>query len=235
MTIQQNPIAFVSLGPGDPELITLKALKALQAADLIFCAATGKETEKRRSRSAALLSAYNLKAEVRTFHLPMSKQREAAMAVYRQLYLNARTAQEEGRKVAIAVEGDAGVYASMHYVLELLEAEGRPVSQLCGIPSFIAAGGVAHLHLIQQEERLLVVPGRVTTEELTEWLETHHTVVLMKLSQCETVVKTFMQVHPEYHYHYFENISTPQERHLTQVEEMLSLPFPYFSLMILKG
>jgi precorrin-2/cobalt-factor-2 C20-methyltransferase len=57
----------------------------------------------------------------------------------------------------------------------------------------------------------------------------------MKLSQCETVIKTFMQTHPEYHYHYFENISTPQERHLTQVEEMLSLPFPYFSLMILKG
>ena len=34
------PVLFVSLGPGDPELITLKSLKALQAADVIFCPAT---------------------------------------------------------------------------------------------------------------------------------------------------------------------------------------------------
>jgi precorrin-2/cobalt-factor-2 C20-methyltransferase len=233
--IHTFPIAFVSLGPGDPELITLKALKALQAADLIYCAATRKGSEEKRSRSATLLSAYDLKAEVRAFHLPMSKQREAALAVYQQLYRDALTAQEEGRKVAIAVEGDAGVYASMHYVLELLEADGRPVEQLCGIPSFIAAGGAGHLHLMQQEERLLVAPGQATAEELTAWLETRHTVVLMKLSQCEEAVKAFMQTHPEYQYHYFENVSTPQERHLTQVEEIRAIPFPYFSLMILKG
>jgi precorrin-2/cobalt-factor-2 C20-methyltransferase len=233
MAIHTFPIAFISLGPGDPELITLKALKTLQAADLIFCASTAKGAGEERSRSAALLSAYSLTAEVRTFHLPMSKQRKAALSVYRQLYRDALTAQEEGRKVAIAVEGDAGVYASMHYVLELLEADGRAVNQLCGIPSFIAAGGAAHLHLVQQDERLLVMPGQATAEELTEWLEARHTVVLMKLSQCEEMVKSFMQSHPEYQYHYFENVSTPQERHLTEVKQIVSLPFPYFSLMIL--
>jgi len=235
MTTQHYPITFVSLGPGDPELITLKALKALQSADLIFCAATADASNGVRSRSAALLSAYNLEAEVRTFNLPMSKQRDAALAVYQQLFRDALTAQNEGLKVAIAVEGDAGIYASMHYVLELLETEGAPVLQLCGIPSFIAAGGAGHLHLIQQDERLLVVPGQVTADELSQLLETRHTVVLMKLSQCESVVKAFMQAHPDHHYHYFENVSTPQERHIDQVAEILPLPFPYFSLMIIKN
>lgn len=235
MTIHQYPIAFVSLGPGDPELITLKALKALQAADVIYCAATGKETEAVNSRSAALLSTYNLKGEVRTFRLPMSKQRDAALAVYQQLYREALAAQQEGKNVAIAVEGDAGVYASMHYVLELLEAEGAPVCQLCGIPSFIAAGGAAHLHLMQQEERLLVVPGVITADELSQLLETHHTVVIMKLSQCESEVKTFIQSHPEHQYHYFENVSTSQQHHLSHAQDILTIPYPYFSLMIVKG
>ena len=35
-----HPIHFVSLGPGDPELITLKGLKTLQKADIIYCPAT---------------------------------------------------------------------------------------------------------------------------------------------------------------------------------------------------
>lgn len=50
-----------------------------------------------------------------------------------------RLEQKAGKRLAVAVEGDAGIYASVHYVLDLLEENGIPVEQLPGIPSFIAA------------------------------------------------------------------------------------------------
>ena len=54
-----------------------------------------------------------------------------------------RLEQKAGKRLAVAVEGDAGIYASVHYVLDLLEENGIPVEQLPGIPSFIAAEAAA--------------------------------------------------------------------------------------------
>ena len=65
-----------------------------------------------------------------------------------------RLEQKAGKRLAVAVEGDAGIYASVHYVLDLLEENGIPVEQLPGIPSFIAAEAAAKLHLISQKEIL---------------------------------------------------------------------------------
>ena len=50
-----NPILFVSLGPGEPELITVKGLKALQAADCIFCPETQTRDGRTLSRAAGIM------------------------------------------------------------------------------------------------------------------------------------------------------------------------------------
>ena len=95
-----------------------------------------------------------------------------------------RLEQKAGKRLAVAVEGDAGIYASVHYVLDLLEENGIPVEQLPGIPSFIAAEAAAKLHLISQKERLVIIPGNITSDELDMYLSHHHVPVIMKLSQC---------------------------------------------------
>ena len=234
MNPEISPVRFVSLGPGDPELITLKALKALQEADLIFCAATGRPGATERSRSADMLRTYALKGEIRTFRLPMSKQRDGALAVYRQLYADAARAQQQGLGVCIAVEGDAGVYASMHYVLELFEADGKPAEQLCGISSFIAAAAQARLHLMQQDQRLMVVPGNVSAPEMEQLLRQGYELAIMKLSQCAEDVRTFIPAHPQYKYHYFENVSMAEGCATSCPDEILTKEFPYFSLLIIQ-
>ena len=71
-----HPIHFVSLGPGDPELITLKGLKTLQKADIIYCPATqGKHGII--SRATDILKAIEVdESLIHPFILPMSKERE---------------------------------------------------------------------------------------------------------------------------------------------------------------
>ena len=72
-----NPIHFVSLGPGDPELITLKGLRTLRQADLIYCPATLTK-QGHTSRAMEILKDLDLdESRISPFALPMSKQRSA--------------------------------------------------------------------------------------------------------------------------------------------------------------
>ena len=112
-----HPIYFVSLGPGDAELITLKSLHALQQADIIYCPSTVREPDKILSRAATLLHKLDIKGDIHLFSLPMSKDRTKAIKVYRQLFEKMRLEQKAGKRLAVAVEGDAGIYASVHYCL----------------------------------------------------------------------------------------------------------------------
>ena len=67
---------FVSLGPGDPELITLKGLKKLRQADIIYCPATISKSGQLLSRAARIIEGLEIeKSVVQFFTLPMSKDR----------------------------------------------------------------------------------------------------------------------------------------------------------------
>lgn len=225
-----HPVCFVSLGPGDPELITLKALRILQQAEVIYCPAT----VTGESRAASMLRTFDLPGTLSLFTLPMKRERTETIRIYRQVMTQITEDYQAGKRVTIAVEGDAGIYASIHYILEELTENNIPANQICGIPSFIAAGAAARLHLISQEERLVIVPGNITKDELDHYLINKHIPVIMKLSRCTDILHEYMDNHPEYSYHYFENISTEKEYYSCNNKELKQKIFPYFSLLIIQ-
>lgn len=227
-------ISFISLGPGDPDLLTLKSLIRLKESDIILVPATLKGDKKPMSRAADIIGFWKLSTEVRLFPIPMQHSPQQALTAYDAMCEEIKRLHEEGRRVAVGVEGDISIYASIHYVMQRLQAEGIAVEQLPGIPSFIAAAAVANLSLVSRDERLLVVPGNVTAPELERLLSNRHTVVIMKLSQCEHEVKAFIRSHPTHAYHYFENVGTATQFHTTDTALILQRPLPYFSLMVIK-
>ena len=201
----QYPVTFVSLGPGEAELITLKGLKALQAAHCIFCPETTTPTGHRTSRAADIMHQLGI------------------------------TLQRENKNVCIVAEGDAGFYSSIHYIYEKLQADGLPVKHVAGIPAFIAAGARAGLHIANQEERMTVIPGTATAEDIVKLMQEKVVTIIMKLSQCAEEMQRCMKWHPEYSYHYFENIGTDKEIYLNDVQQIKKLHFPYFSLLIVRN
>ena len=232
---RMSPIQFVSLGPGEAELITLKGLKALQNADCIFCPETPVRDGHSLSRAADIMLRLDIPAgHIRRFSLPMSKQRTDALNAYDQVYAAALSLHHAGKKVAIVAEGDAGFYSSVHYIYEKLQAAGIPVEQIAGIPAFIAAGARGGLHIASREERLTVIPGITTAEEIERLIQSQNTVVIMKLSQCTDEVHRCIRLHPEYDYRYFENVGTPQEKYISDGQQLETLRFPYFSLLIIR-
>ena len=201
----QGKVLGVSLGPGEPELITLKALKALQGADIIYCPGT-----QTKSRSRDILQA-----------LPVAMERIASLVA-------------TGKNVAITAEGDSGFYSSVNYMFDRLASMNLPVTTVAGVPAFIAAGAISGLHIVKQEEKLVVLPGITTAKELDTLLSNGHVVVIMKLSQCTEEIHRFMQKSPCHEYHYYENVGTPDELHTTAYNDITRKDFPYFSLMIIR-
>lgn len=231
-----NPILFVSLGPGEPELITLKGLKALQAADCIFCPATTTLEGKTLSRSADILLELGIgPGFIRRFELPMSKNREKAFEAYEGIYDIAGELAAKGKKVVITAEGDAGFYSSVHYIYDKFRTEGIETACIAGIPAFIAAGAMAGLHVASQEERMVVIPGVITAEEVQNFLEQETVVVIMKLSQCTDEIHRCVEQHPQYVYHYFENVGTEKEYYSCNTEELKNKKYPYFSIMMIRN
>lgn len=228
------PVKFVSLGPGDAELMTLKSLRALNEADIIIAPSTVNEQGNENSRATNLIRTAGCSTPVETFVLPMSRKRDAAMAVYEQIYKRAKTLYNEEKRVAIAVEGDAGIYASVHYVLEQMEKENIQTEQLPGIPSFIAAGALAHLHLISQNERLVVAPGNMTVREIEDFVDNNYCVTAMKLKSNMMAIRECMNLHPEYEVHYFENVGTTDAFYTKDKESIKMRDIPYFSLAIIR-
>lgn len=230
--MEPNPVKIVSLGPGEAELITLKGFRALQQADAIYCPATLSADGRRISRAAEILRALGFEApKCRLFELPMSKDGRAAEAVYGRV-AGEIAANAGSVRTAVVAEGDAGFYSSVHYIGDRLAGAGVAVEYVAGVPAFIAAGACAGLHVAKRGEPLTVLPAVADAGRLTALLEAGHTVVVMKLSQNEAPVKEAIRRLPDGDWHYFEQVGTPEELHLTDPARLLARPFAYFSLLL---
>lgn len=229
------PIHFVSLGPGEPELITVKGFKQLQQADVIYCPATRTKQGHITSRAADIVRELGIEEmAIQCFMLPMSKDRTDAWKVYDGLFNEATECHTNGKRIVIVAEGDAGFYSSIQYIYDKFIEAGIPVSRTAGIPAFIAAGALAGLHIVKQEEEIVVIPGTPSAEELSEKINAGYVIVIMKLSQCVEAVHTCIRKHPQTQFHYFENVGTEKEYYTSDKEVIQTKSFPYFSLMIIQ-
>ncbi len=230
----KKQVSFISLGPGDPELITIKALKHLQKADLVFCPATIHKTGKIISRAQKILRELNIdEAKIQIFTVPMSKNRELSIAAYKQVAQNIAK-HANNNNIAICAQGDISFYSSAHYISDYLNGQNIDIKHIAGVPAFIAAANLANIHVVKQEEKLLVIPSINSYNELQNELQSTNTVVIMKLSQSEEAIKQAIDNFNNKTYHYFENVGIPDKEFYTNSKEtILSRRFPYFSLLFI--
>lgn len=223
-------VSIISLGPGGSSMITQEGAAALRDADVVFCPKT-----KEGSRAAVVLESMNLKTgAVRSYSLPMSKDRTKAYQAYDEVHEEVVRLRSEGLSVAIVAEGDAGFYSSTTYLSEKLKQADIPVQQLAGIPAFIAAAASIGLPVVEQEDRLTVWPGKVNEAMLNQVEAGNEVAVVMKLSQCEAELKEFIRSDRRLVWHYFENVGTSDRFYTCDKKVLLDRKFPYFSLLIIK-
>lgn len=222
-------VNFVSLGPGSIDDVTLGTVHTLMKADRVYCFETNGN-----SRAKDIMCQLGIdEKKIITVDAPMSINRNSVNRVYDNLadsiYLDTR----HSMNVTVATEGDSSIFATTHYVMDRLVAMGVECRQTAGVPSFIAAANVAGLHLIKQQERLVVIPGRTTADEIEQLIDSGYNLVIMKLSMAYDAVVAAMERRSDFTFHYFENVSTPEQKYMRLNKECIGTHFPYFSLMII--
>ena len=153
----------MGVGPGDPELMTLKAARVIRACRVV--AVPVADVHGRAEDSLAYLiaaAAVPELADKRVVALPspMVRDRSAIEAAH---LANARMIEahlDEGIDVACLVLGDPSIYCTFGYVREVLASDGYEVSMVSGVPSFCAAAARLGMSLVEGDEPLCVVPVR---------------------------------------------------------------------------
>jgi len=229
----------VGLGPGDPELITLKAARLIAAADVIaYHAGVGKQSNARRI-AAGLIPATAVKEELR---YPVTTGRTkhpggyaGAMAeFYEQSAARLAAHLEVGRTVVLLAEGDPLFYGSYMYMHDRL-SERFPTEVIPGVPAFAAATAAVASPLVRQTDVLTILPGTLPEAELARRLADTDGAIIMKLGRTFPAVRSALaQAGRLEHALYVERASMPEERWLP-VSDVDPATVPYFSLIVVPG
>ena len=166
----------VGVGPGDPELLTLKAVRVLESCPVLAAPqmASGEMTALSIARQAARLEGKTLLP----LRFTMSRDRAEQAEGHRRAADTVRPYLEAGQDVAMAILGDVSIYSTYCYMMELLKAEGFPCVMVPGVPSFCAVAARLGRSLTEMDLPVHIVPaGGFPLEEA---LDLPGTKVLMK-------------------------------------------------------
>lgn len=148
----------VSVGPGDPELLTLKALHCIQRCPVIAAPQTeaGRMVALEIAQGAADLAGKH----ILPLQFPMSRDRTVLQQAHRQLAAQVQAYLDAGQDVALLSLGDVSVYSTYGYLEALLRPLGYHAVRIPGVPSFCAAAARLGRDLTGgMEQPLTIAPG----------------------------------------------------------------------------
>ncbi len=241
----------IGVGPGDPELLTLKAARILKGVPVLF---VPKGREEGMSLALSIVKgAVNIEEkEIVELYFPMMKTAphpgllprgervgelpndldekwsEAAEAVLTRL--------KKGLDVAFITIGDPGVYSTFFYLYDrLLKREpSLSIEIVPGISSINAAAARAGIYLGLGNERMAILPANYL-DSLEETLERFDTVVLMKVNKVfDTVREVLSRMNLIAHAAYIARVGMQDEKVIKDIRQVREEDLNYFSLIIVR-
>ena len=179
MTMKTGTLYGIGVGPGDPELITLKALKVLQRVPHIFASCSTKNTY---SLALSIVRCHLSGAGIEPLPFPMTKDPEELAFAWEQ---NARRVLEvlaTGSDAAFVTLGDPLTYSTFGYLLKTLKRLNPevPIVTIPGITSYSAAAALTHTPLTEGEESFYLVSGALGAAQLKEVIDKTDNIVILK-------------------------------------------------------
>lgn len=182
--MEKGKLYGVGVGPGDPELLTVKAVRILRECDVV--AAPGGE------RTAySIAECYVQGKETLFCDLPMTRDKRAMAESHEKAAHAVCGLLDAGKTVAFLTLGDPSVYSTYWYVHKRVRARGYDAEMIPGVPSFCAAAAALDRALCEGSEPLHILPAshRASAGEL----ELPGSLVLMKAGRSILEVRDRLQ------------------------------------------
>jgi precorrin-2 C20-methyltransferase/precorrin-3B C17-methyltransferase len=236
-TARTGRLYGVGLGPGDPELVTVKAARLIGAADVVAYHAA----RHGRSNARAIAAGYLREGQIEeSLIYPVTTETSDHPGGYQgaidEFYAEsaARLAAhlDAGRDVVVLAEGDPFFYGSYMHMHKRLSARYE-TAVVPGVTSVSAASAVLGRPLMERDEVLTVLPGTLEPKELAARLATTDSAAVMKLGRTfEGVREALEQAGRLDDAWYVERATTDRERS-GPLRDVDPATVPYFSLALL--
>ncbi len=180
----------VGVGPGDPELITVKAVRAIKEADIIFTAASSKNSY---SLAVEIASPYIADTAVtRQLGFPMTKQSDTVEAAW---IANAKEIAHElkqGKTAVFLTLGDPTTYSTFGYILKKMKCimPEADIETIPGITSFHAAAARLNRILVEGEESLLITSGAYGGERIRKVQDVENVAIVKAYKNIKDINQT---------------------------------------------
>ncbi len=222
----------IGTGPGASDLITVRAAKLLGQVDIVYAPAAKKDGD---SLALSIVRDYiGEGTQIKERHFPMSndsaQKEQAWQAVTDEIVADVKT----GRQVAFVSLGDVMLYSTWVSILERLP-DGLNVEIIPGITSFALIAAQIQRPLAMDTQSLAVIPCTASEEVLTQALQQHSSLVLMKAASCFPQIYALIEKNGLLDYTVLvsdASLATEKQfRHLREIPTDEKLP--YFSTILI--
>lgn len=228
----------VSLGPGDPGLITRRAWALLERIGTVWTYPVRSLRKESYALDIALRAGLTLPAQHQALLFPMTHDVEKLTRHWLKAAETVQAMLATGQDVLFLVEGDASTYASFCYlarVLRQLEPE-TCIEIVPGVTSFNAACAQLQMPLSEQDDTIAIVPAAYGIAAVERMLDDFDTLVLMKVKPLlDDLIALLERRGLLAHSRFIEKAGSPVERIIHNVAELKGTKVNYLSLLLVKN
>lgn len=228
VAIQTGRLYGIGVGPGDPELLTLKAFRLLQAAPVVAYQSANDHESIARSIVAPYLTGKQIEV---CFHFPRALDPEAAQELYAEAIKPIAAHLAAGRDVVVLCAGDPLFYGSFMYLFTRLA--DRFITEIVpGVSSPMGAAAAIGMPLCYRNDIFSVLSATLSVEVLTTQLVNADAVAIIKLRRHFDKVRQILSDLDLLDRAKYIERATATDQKIISIEDVDPRDVPYFSMII---
>lgn len=228
VAIQTGRLYGIGVGPGDPELLTLKAFRLLQAAPVVAYQSANDHESIARSIVAPYLTGKQIEVG---FHFPRALDPEAAQELYAEAIKPIAAHLSAGRDVVVLCAGDPLFYGSFMYLFTRLA--DRFITEIVpGVSSPMGAAAAIGMPLCYRNDIFSVLSATLSVEVLTTQLVNADAVAIIKLRRHFDKVRQILSELDLLDRAKYIERATAKDQKIISIEDVDPRDVPYFSMII---
>ena len=225
----------LGVGPGDPELITVKAFRKLQECPVI---AYPKKLKGSKSYAHRIVEMYIQPSEKEMLGLifPMTKDEETLRIEWAKSVEMIYTYLAKGQDVAFVTEGDPMLFSTFIHLMKLMKETHAdvPIETVAGISSFNGSANRLGIPLADGDDHVAMIPATENMEDMRRVLETHDAVVFIKVAKVlNEMLDLLEEMNLLYGVHVVTKVTSDEEV-IWNVDELRGVELNYLSCMVVR-
>ncbi len=222
----------IGVGPGDPELVTVKAINAIKSLDIVVCP---EAREGKGSFAFDIAKQYiPTSTDVLTLVFPMVHDHDVMEKAWKENAQIIEGKVKEGKTVGFITLGDPGVYSTYMYILPYL-SEDIMIETIPGVTSFSAVAATQNLPLVLWEESFGVTALKKGAESVKKALDVYDNLVIMKPSHDPKLLASILEEKGlDDKFVLISKCSTDEEIITENIDDLKNGNVPYLSTLIVK-